>query len=58
MAEIDYSALIHIKACRGRLTGEQYKRLREQTLAGDGQGALAALREILLGEGTNAVKTH
>lgn len=56
--KIDYRALVRIMACRNRLTGRQYRILREQALTGDGEGALAGLREILLWEGTNAVKKH
>lgn len=47
--QIDYKALIQIKACRDRLTGQQYRSLRGQVLTGDGAGALKGLRKILLG---------
>lgn len=55
--QIDASALIQIKCARHRLTWQQYKTLRGQVLAGDGEGALKGLRKILLLEGSNAIKT-
>ena len=58
MQQIDTKALIQIKACRDRLTVQQYKTLRGQVLAGDGDGAMKGLRKLLLSEGTNAVKLH
>lgn len=58
MQQIDTKALIQIKACRDRLTVRQYKTLRGQVLAGDGDGAMKGLRKLLLLEGTNAVKLH
>jgi hypothetical protein len=50
MKGIDSKALIHVKACRGRLTTQQYRTLRGQVLAGDGDGALRGLRKILAKE--------
>ena len=47
---IDYRALIQLKACRDRLTAQQYRTLRGQVLAGDGDGALKGLRRILTRE--------
>ena len=45
--QIDYKALIQIKACRDRLTPQQYRTLKGQVLAGDADGALRGLRAIL-----------
>lgn len=47
--QIDYRALIQLKACfqGGRLTKQQYRTLRGQALAGDGDAALKGLRKIL-----------
>ena len=58
MQKIDTKALIQIKACRDRLTVQQYRTLRGQVLAGDGDGAMKGLRKLLLQEGTNAIKLH
>lgn len=44
---IDQKALTYIKYCRDRLTPQQYRTLRGQVLAGDGDGALRGLRKIL-----------
>ena len=44
---IDFRALIKIKACKPRLTAQQYKTLRGQVLAGDSEGALKGLKSIL-----------
>lgn len=46
--QINYKALIQVKACRDRLTAQQYKTLKGQVLAGDADGALRGLRSILL----------
>lgn len=43
----DFNALMTVKACRDKLTYQQYKTLRGQVLAGDGDGALKGLRKIL-----------
>ena len=48
MQQIDTKALIQIKACRDRLTVQQYRTLRGQVLAGDGDGAMKGLRKLLL----------
>ena len=45
---IDFKAIIQIKACKDRLTPQQYKTLKGQVLAGDSDGALRGLRKILL----------
>ena len=44
---IDFRALVQVKACKPRLTAQQYKTLRGQILAGDGDGALKGLKSIL-----------
>ena len=44
---IDVRAVIQLKACRDRLTKQQYKTLKGQILAGDGDGAMKGLRKIL-----------
>lgn len=44
---IDTKALIQLKACRDRLTVQQYRTLRGQVLAGDGAGARRGLRKLL-----------
>lgn len=46
--QINYKALIQIKACRDRLTPQQYRTLKGQVLAGDADGALKGLRSLLL----------
>lgn len=56
MNQVNVNALIQIKACQGRLTYQQYRTLRGQVLAGDGDAALKGLRKILLLQGSNAVK--
>ena len=38
---------MNLKACRDRLTTQQYKTLKGQILAGDGDGAMKGLRRIL-----------
>lgn len=43
----DFKALIQIKACRDKLTKQQYKTLKGQVLAGDPDAALKGLRRIL-----------
>ena len=48
MKQIDVKALIHVKACRDRLTAQQYRTLRGQVLAGDGDGAMRGLRKLLM----------
>lgn len=55
---IDVNALIQIKGARHRLTTQQYRTLKGQVLAGDSEGAMKGLREILLISGSNAIKRH
>ena len=45
--QIDYKSLMHIKACRNRLTAQQYRTLKGQVLAGDADGAMQGLRTVL-----------
>ena len=47
MKRINVRAVIQLKACRDRLTKQQYKTLKGQILAGDGDGAMKGLRKIL-----------
>lgn len=60
---VNFSALIQIKACKPRLTSQQYKTLRGQILAGDSEGALKGLKRILKrgennGNGSNTSKQN
>lgn len=48
MQKFDVRAAINLKACRDRLTKQQYKTLKGQILAGDGDGAMKGLRKLLL----------
>ena len=47
MQKIDFKAMMHVKACRDRLTAQQYRTLRGQVLAGDGDGAMKGLRRLM-----------
>lgn len=47
MKNIDFKALIQLKATRDRLTVQQYKTLWGQVLAGDPDGAMKGLRKLL-----------
>ena len=40
---------MNLKACRDRLTKQQYKTLKGQILAGDSDGAMKGLRKLLRG---------
>ena len=48
MKQVDYKALIQLKATRDRLSPQQYKTLRGQVLAGDADGAMKGLRKLLV----------
>ena len=48
MQKFDVRAAINLKACRDRLTKQQYKTLKGQILAGDSDGAMKGLRKLLL----------
>lgn len=55
---IDTNALILLKGARHQLTGQQYKTLRGQVLAGDAEGALRGLNKLIKRAGeSDAVKT-
>ena len=47
--QIDYRAMIQLKVCyqERRLTRQQYRTLRGQVIAGEGEAALRGLRTIL-----------
>lgn len=47
MQKIDFKALMHLKACRDRLTAQEYQTLRGQVFAGNPDGAMKGLRKIL-----------
>ena len=49
--QINSKALMQVKACRDRLTPQQYRTLRGQVLAGDADGALKGLRKLLTTKG-------
>ena len=54
LRRIDPKALIQIKACRDRLTAQQYRTLRGQVLAGNSEGAMRGLRNILRQKAVNS----
>ena len=56
LKQIDHRALIHLKGAKRSLTAQQYRTLKGQVLAGDAEGAMKGLREILLLVGSNAIK--
>lgn len=47
MQRFDVKAAMHLKACRDRLTKQQYNTLKGQILAGDGAGAMKGLRKLI-----------
>ena len=47
MMKLDANAIMRLKACRRRLTTQQFKTLRGQVYAGDSIGAMKGLRKIL-----------
>lgn len=47
MQRFDVRAAMNLKACRDRLTKQQYKTLKGQILAGDSEGAMRGLRRLL-----------
>lgn len=47
MNKINFHALIQLKACKHRLTPQQYKTLQGQVLAGHSDEALKGLKRIL-----------
>ena len=48
MQKIDFKALMHLKACRDRLTTQQYQTLRGQVFAGNADGAMKGLIKLLM----------
>ncbi len=48
MERFDVRAAMNLKACRDRLTRQQYKTLKGQILAGDSDGAMRGLRKLLM----------
>lgn len=42
---------MNLKACRDRLTKQQYRTLKGQILAGDADGAMKGLRKVLMRDG-------
>lgn len=47
MQKIDFKALMHLKACRDRLTAQEYQTLRGQVFSGNADGAMKGLRLLL-----------
>ena len=47
MQRFDVRAAMNLKACKDRLTRQQYKPLKGQILAGDADGAMKGLRRLL-----------
>ena len=47
MQRFDVRAAMNLRACRDRLTKQQYKTLKGQILAGDSEGAMKGLRRLL-----------
>ena len=48
---VDFNAMMQVKACRDRLTKQEYKTLRGQVLAVYGVAALRGLRKLLTRQG-------
>ena len=53
MSNIDVNAMMQVTACyqSGRITKQQYRTLRGQVFAGNGDGALRGIRKILTRKG-------
>lgn len=47
MQRFDVRAAMNLKACKDRLTKQQYRTLKGQILAGDSDGAMKGLRRLL-----------
>ena len=47
MAAVNESVLLWLKTYRKSLTGQQYRTLRGQVLAGDANGAMRGLKKII-----------
>lgn len=52
MQKIDFKALMHLKACRDRLTAQEYQTLRGQVFSGNADGAMKGLRKLLMNRGS------
>lgn len=48
MNRIDMNAMMQVMACKDRLSRQEFKTLRGQILAGDGDGAMKGLRKLLM----------
>ena len=44
---IDFKALMQIKACKRKLTTQQYRTLKGQVLSGNSEGALKGLKRLI-----------
>ena len=44
---IDFNALMQIKACKDKLTAQQYRTLKGQVLSGNSEGALKGLKRLI-----------
>lgn len=51
MQRFDVRAAMNLKACKSRLTRQQYSTLKGQILAGDSDGAMKGLRKLLMKNG-------
>lgn len=47
MQRFDVRAAMNLKACKDKLTRQQYSTLKGQILAGDSDGAMKGLRKLL-----------
>lgn len=47
MQRIDFRAMMNLKACRDKLTRQQYRTLKGQILAGEGDAAMKGLRRLM-----------
>lgn len=47
LKQVDVNALVQLKASRSQLSFRQYKTLRGQVLAGNGDAAMKGLQKIL-----------
>lgn len=47
MNRYDFKAMMHVRACKDKLTRQQYSTLRGQILAGDPEGAMKGLKRLL-----------
>lgn len=47
LKQVDVNALVQMKASRSRLSFQQYKTLRGQVLAGNGDATMKGLQKVL-----------